>query len=340
MVDSGKKKVVVLTCGRPMGNCEILSREACIGAEEVGATTEILRLQDFKIKPCTGCEGCTMSMSKGGKARCVVKDDDTEFLLEKILYEDCALIISAPVYFLMAPGYLMTLHHRFLPYVLNRPDLFFNKFTRVGASISVGGGEPAWTPLGLSMTNLFLLYTRVIVDQQLVNFSSLPGLVTLKEKALKRARQLGRNVAKAASMPIDEVRFMGEEIRNSCPVCHVNILQIGNNLPGGVPAETDFFHPNLINDVMRKSPPDASHVVCPNCDVWGKLKIEDGKIKVIWDEVSVKNTRFHMEFGKHFELIKRIHLEGYKQEGRVKENKEKYRSVGTLVKPPRRKTSK
>jgi len=306
----------------------------------VGAKTEILRLQDFKVKPCTGCEGCTMSMSKGGKARCVVKDDDAEFLLEKILYEDCALIISAPVYFLGAPGYLKMLNDRLLPFILNRPELFLSKSTRVGASISVGGGEPAWTPLGLSMTNTFLRYTRVIVDQQLVNFSSLPGLVTLKEKALKRARELGRNVAIAADTPIEKVRFVGEEIENSCPSCHVNILQIGNNLPGGVPPETDFFHPNLVNDVMRKSPPDASYVVCPNCDIWGTLEIKNGKIKVLWDDERAKNSRFDIEFGKHFELIKRIHMEAYKQDEKIKENKAKYRSSGTLVKPPRKSTSK
>lgn len=340
MADSGKKKVVVLTCGRPMGNCEILSREACMGAEEVGAITEIIRLHDFKIKPCTGCEGCTMSMSKGGEARCVIKDDDAEFILQKILCEDCALIISAPVYFLGVPGYLKMLADRILPFILNHPELFFHKSTKVGASISVGGGEPAWTSLGLSMTNNFLRYTRVIVDQQLVNFSSLPGLVTLKEKALKRARELGRNVAIAANTPIDKVKFVGKEIENSCPSCHVNILQIGNNLPGGVPPETDFFHPNLVNDVMRKSPPDASYVVCPNCDVWGTLEIKDGKIKVLWDDERARDSRFDTELIKHFELIKRIHMEAYKQEEKIRENKAKYRSFGVLVNPPRTRTAK
>ena len=133
---------------------------------------------------------------------------------------------------------------------------------------------------------------------------------------------------------------MGEEIENSCPVCHVNILQIGNNIPGGVPAETDFFNPSLIDEVMRKSPLDASYVVCPNCDVWGKLEIQNGKIKVVWDDESAKNSRFDIEFGKHFELIKRIHMEAYKQDDKIKENKAKYRSLGTLVKPPRKSTSK
>lgn len=338
MEDQGEKKVLVLSCGRPMGNCEILSKEACIGAEEAGAKTEILRLHDFKIKPCTGCETCSMSLSKGEKARCVIRDDDADFLLQKILYEDAALIVSSPVFFLAPPGYLKVLNDRFIPYLLNKPDLFLNK--RVGASISVGGGEPSWTPLGISMTNLFLLYTRVIVDQQLVNFVGRPGLVTLNEKVLKRARELGRHVAIAANMPIDEVRFMGEELENSCPVCHVNIVQIGSNLPRGVVPESGYFDLKIIDEpgVMRKSPPDASHVVCPNCDVWGKLEIQNGKIKVIWDDESVKHHRLSkVAWPGHFELIRRIHLEAYKQEEKVKENQKKYRSSGTVVKPPRQK---
>ncbi len=339
MAKKADTKVVVLTCGRRNGNSEILAKEACLGAEELGARTEIMRLQDFVVKPCTGCEGCTMTMSKGGEARCVIQDDDAHFLLKKILYEDAALIVSTPVYFLTPPGYLKVINDRMLPYILNRPDLFMGKSTRVGAGICVGGGEPAWTSMGLFMVNMFLRVTRVIVDQHAVNFASLPGLVTLKEKALTRARDLGRNVAKAASMPVDEVKFMGEEPANSCPFCHTNVLQIGHNLLQGVMPETDFFESDMIHDVMRKSP-DPSHVVCPICDVWGKLEVENGEIKVAWDKESMKNPRYGADLGNHFELIKRIHMEAYKQDGEIKERKTKYRSVSKITKPPRKKAEK
>jgi hypothetical protein len=169
----------------------------------------------------------------------------------------------------------------------------------------------------------------------MVNFSSLPGVVTLKEKALKRARELGRNVANAASMPIDQVRFVGEEPENSCPVCHLNVLQMGSNLPPGVVPEPDFFDLSMVDGFMRKSPPDGSYVVCPICDVWGHLEIRNGRIKILWDEESVKHPRFGVELGKHFELIKGIHMEAYKHEDTIKENKKRYRSSVTIVKPPR-----
>jgi multimeric flavodoxin WrbA len=338
MASEEKKKVVVLSCGRPMGNSEILGREACFGAEEAGAKTEILRLYDFTIKPCTGCEACSMTMAKGGVAKCVVKGDDVDFLAEKVCYEDCALIISAPVYFLSPPGYLKMLIDRFLPFIMNRPGAFFDK-TRVGASIAVGGGEPAWTPQGLFATNMFILYNRVLVDQMMVNFASRPGLVTLNEKALRRARELGRNVATAANTPIEKVRFMGEELENACPVCHVNIWQIGSNVPKGGTPESGFFDLEMLDGVMRKSP-DASQVVCPNCDIIGKLEIVGGKFKVSWDEADVRHHRVSKGgMPEHFELIKRIHMKAFEQGEKISAMKEVYRSQDNLVKPPRAKST-
>lgn len=107
--------------------------------------------------------------------------------------------------------------------------------------------------------------------------------------------------------------------------------------------EPGYFDLKIIDEpgVMRKSPPDASHVVCPNLDILGKLEIENGKIKVVWDEESVKHHRFSkVAWPGHFELIREIHLEAYKQEEKVKEDKSKYRGTGTIVKPPRQRASK
>ena len=75
-------------------------------------------------------------------------------------------------------------------------------------------------------------------------------------------------------------------------------------------------------------------LVCTVCDVWGRLEIQNGRIKVVWDEESVKDPRFGVEQIKHFELIKRIHREAYKHEDEIRENKKRYRSSVTIVKPP------
>ncbi|MBP1608187.1 MAG: hypothetical protein H6Q04_422 [Acidobacteria bacterium] len=49
--------------------------------------------------------------------------------------------------------------------------------------------------------------------------------------AIERAKQLGRNVAQAMNMPIEEVKYLGEEAGVDCPLCHCNVLLVPENLP-------------------------------------------------------------------------------------------------------------
>ncbi len=44
--------------------------------------------------------------------------------------------------------------------------------------------------------------------------------------AIERAKELGRNVARAMNMPIEEVKYVGEEAGVSCPLCHYSIGDI------------------------------------------------------------------------------------------------------------------
>ena len=54
--------ILGVTCGRRMGNSEVLLKESLMGAEEVsGADAEIIRLTDLGIKPCKGCAVCMMT---------------------------------------------------------------------------------------------------------------------------------------------------------------------------------------------------------------------------------------------------------------------------------------
>ena len=75
---SGKEKIMKvlgLTCGRKMSNTEILIKEALMGAEEMGAEVEIVRLLDFNIKPCTGCNSCVIDLfEKAGSGECIIKN--------------------------------------------------------------------------------------------------------------------------------------------------------------------------------------------------------------------------------------------------------------------------
>jgi multimeric flavodoxin WrbA len=253
------KKIIALSCGRKNGNCETLVKEAAMGAEELGVATEIIRAMDLRVLPCKGCMACRKT------DKCIL-DDDVDWILEKTLVEDCALIVAAPVYHLRSNAYLMAITER-LNHFLSSKDRQITKKNRVGAFISVGGGRDEATPFGPASGNIFLQVTRVLVDQIQIAGAGPPFAMLLPHNKgqLARARQLGQNVAMAMSIPIEEVKYVGEEPSVSCPVCHCNLLQVFDGLP---------------------------NVACPVCLVHGVISIEDGKMKVKWNEEDVKYPRF------------------------------------------------
>jgi multimeric flavodoxin WrbA len=300
------KKIIGLSCGRKNGNSEILLKEALIGAEELGVESEIIRAMELRVKPCTGCESCSIAMARGKEARCAIKDDDVPWILEKTVVEDCGLIVSGPLYHLRPNSYFEAIHERMLPTMFRHPEVL--KKTRVGAIISVGGGEPEWTPLGLTSMNIFVQHTRVLVDQMQVNYVGRPGAVLMEEKYLERARELGRNVARAMMMPIEQVKFVGDETEVSCPVCHCNVLKVPAKLP---------------------------YVFCPVCWVKGVITLDGDKMKVRWDEESAKYPRFSERgVSTHLELVKNLQMKFYTEDQeKVKERIKKYVSYGKIIKP-------
>jgi multimeric flavodoxin WrbA/uncharacterized Zn finger protein (UPF0148 family) len=300
------KKIIGLSCGRKNGNSEILLKEALMGAEELGVESEIIRAMELRVKPCQGCETCSIAMGRGKEARCAIKDDDVPWILEKTLVEDCALIVSAPVYHLRPNAYFEAIHERMLPTIFRHPEVL--KKTRVGAIISVGGGEPEWTPLGLTSINIFVQHSWKLVDQMQVNFVTRPGAVLMEEKYLKRARELGRNIAKAMMMPIGKVKYVGDETELSCPVCHCNVLKVPEKLPD---------------------------VYCPVCWVHGVISSDGEKMKVKWDEEDVKYPRFSERgISTHLELVKSLHMKFFTEDQEeVKERLKKYVAYGNIIKP-------
>lgn len=301
-----KQKIIGLSCGRKNGNSEILLKEALMGAGELGVESDIIRAMDLRVKPCTGCESCSIAMARGKEVRCAIKDDDVPWILEKTLVEDCGLIVSGPVYHLRANSYFEIIHERMLPTMFRHPEIL--KKTRVGAIISVGGGEPEWTPLGLTSMNIFVQHSRILVDQMQVNYVGRPAAVLMQEKQLKRARELGRRVARAMMMPIKQVKFVGDETEVSCPVCHCNVLKVPAKLP---------------------------NVFCPVCWVKGVITINEDKMKVKWDEEDTKHPRFSERgVSTHLELIKNLQTKFYAEDlEKVKERVKKYISYGRIIKP-------
>jgi multimeric flavodoxin WrbA len=260
-------KLLGLSCGRKMGNSEILLKEAMIGAEEVGAEVTFLRMQELDIRPCIFCQPCP-AMGKGMEA-CIYKDD-APFFLEKFL--DCdGLIISVPIYTKTPPGQLFAIRDRLLgPKVdVTLVRQFRDRMgggakaderhfkNRAGGFIAVGGAPlPNWVTLGLPLLHTLTFSAQIaIADQMQVLRIAEIGAAVLYEEVLKRARSLGRHVAEAMGKPFDKVKYRGDE-PGTCPVCHSNLMVMG-----------------------RESP-----IMCAVCGIKGDIKVNNGRITVVFPE--------------------------------------------------------
>ena len=270
-------KLLGVSCGRRMGNSEVLLREALMGAEELGIETEILCLLDVDVKPCLGCKICPAEIKN--KEACIIKDDAV-FVWNKIM--DCdGLIISGPVYCLTPPGYLLQIRDRLfasrsdVAWMMERKKLkaqgekvFVDERcfkTRPGAFISVGGSvTPDWLSLGLSIFQTLTFSIQLeLVDQMMVMGTNIvEGQVLLNEAAVLRAHKLGRHVAEVMGKPAAEMKWKGDE-PGTCPVCHQNEITIKGKNP----------------------------VQCPICGIYGELKIENGEITVKFSEEEQKRSR-------------------------------------------------
>ena len=267
--------------------------------------TEIIRAMSLRVLPCNACGGCQETH------KCVL-EDDVDWILEKTMVEDCGLIVAAPVYHLRANGYFMCINER-MNHVF-AADMNVLKKTRVGAIISVGGsGYDGWTSLSLPSINIFLQETRVLVDQVQINTTAIKGyaLAPGRKESLERAKQLGRNVAAAMNLPIDEVSYVGENTPVSCPVCHCNILYVPAALP---------------------------QVACPVCWVRGEIVTGDGSVKVKWNREDARHARFtHDMIDHHMHFIRdraQIEMAAVAQPG-TKELIKTFTEYGTIISPKR-----
>ena len=298
-------KVLGLSCGRKMGNCEVLLREALMETEELGAQTEIIRLGDLTIKPCTGCEAHTTSRLKGGEGECILKNDHMPFLLDK-LAECNGVILSVPAFMLMPPGLLLVIVNRtsgsgrrYNEKVVENP--------KVGAVITVGGTD--WVNLVLPLTTFSLnrLYRGNIklVDQMLVTYVPRPGQVLLHEEAITRAGKLGQRMGEALKMPYEEVKFYNEE-PETCPLCHNNLLKIR-----------------------------GQNVECPICDIKGSIETIGNSMKVTFDDKELQKSRVGAwGIKKHDHARDEGHRLYYERKSEIDGKLKKYKGQKRTTVPP------
>jgi multimeric flavodoxin WrbA len=277
-------KVLGISFGRKMKNCEILVKEALMEAEKAGADVSFIRMIDLNIQPCCGCGGCGRSLSKGGSGNCIIRDD-LPFVDKQMMAAD-AIIVAAPVYVLGPTGQLKQVADRIGP----SHDLAFltkenekriaegktgdrlvapeNFKQRVAGLISVGGASTQnWVSFGLPTMHLLCFPSQIrVVDQIDAYDMGRKGSPLLDKELMVRVGKLGRNVVSAIGKPTEEVKWMGDE-EGTCPVCHCNLLTIQGK----------------------------TTVECPVCGIYGKLTVEGDNIKVTFSEAEQKRSRLNFD---------------------------------------------
>lgn len=102
-----KNILIISASPRQGGNSELLCEAFLKGALEAGHKGEIVRLREYDLHPCHGCEACQTTHA------CVQKDDMAP-LLDKLVAAD-VVVMATPVYFYSMSAQMKTFIDRTLP---------------------------------------------------------------------------------------------------------------------------------------------------------------------------------------------------------------------------------
>lgn len=258
------KKILGINFGRPNGNCKLFLKAALESAKAEGAEVEIIDVMKLKISHCIGCGSCSKKLQSGkGQIECCIKDD-FEGLSDAVLAAD-AMIVAAPVYVLAPTGQFKNFIDRFGPAHDKAYMLFENELRKdtggeelnpnclkrhLVSYISVGGATtPHWVSYGLPGMNLFGMSLNMKVVDQLDAFGAY--VPDNKERLLKECDRMGKHMVQAMDQKTSEITWDSEP--GTCPVCHCKEVTIYG---------------------------DSDEVCCPICGIYGKITVENGKVKV------------------------------------------------------------
>jgi multimeric flavodoxin WrbA len=106
-----KKALILIGSPRKKGSTAILAAEAVRGLNEQGIETEMLFLNDLKIKGCQACYWC----KKNDVAECAVKDDMQK--VHQLMKECDGMIVASPIYFGSVTSQTKAWLDRMFPYI-------------------------------------------------------------------------------------------------------------------------------------------------------------------------------------------------------------------------------
>lgn len=299
-------KILGICAGRRGGNSEILTKYALKGAEDAGCEVALLRLQDFEVAPCTGCEVCmSKKVINGQDTICSIPDTADQYSK----YVD--LVLEADAFVVASPCYNLTVAGRLLD-ALNRQHRFLSQLKRkcaespkYAATIGVGGTD--WTnylmPI-LNFTATELCASKMhLVDQMLVEKHPAIGTVILDDDTTARAYKLGQTLVEGVKQNKERHCYLGDA-EEVCPICHNDHLQ----LRGG-------------------------KLICPTCDITAHVTEVDGKVQITWEQ-DYEVCRWS-EYGDNLHLsgIRAGHGRRMQNLDLIKEKMKDIKEFNPIVKP-------
>jgi multimeric flavodoxin WrbA len=196
------KVLGISTSPRIKGNSDLLLRRALDGAESAGASTEYVRLNDYKINPCIECNACYKT------GTCTVQDD-YQHLLKKILEAD-RLIFATPIFFMTVCAQAKMLIDRCQclwarKYVLKK-ELITTGHDRRAIVIAVGGSRSRkqFECIRLTMKTYFDSLQVHYAANLFVNQIDALGEIEKHPTAMKEAYRLGSQLVYSDTVPIDK----------------------------------------------------------------------------------------------------------------------------------------
>lgn len=278
------KKVLGISFGRRMSNCDVLVKHILMECEKAGCEVAFLRADDLEVANCTGCIACTVGTMTGrGRGYCV-RHDDFDILDESLMQSD-AVILACPTYETSVTGRFKTICDRLGP----SHDVTFRKAAydqgkaagkpesqlpdvrsfkkRTAALISVGGAMTEnWIALTLPMMYEFTFPLGIDV----VDYVEYFGAMACENAAgnpqlLDRMTRMAGNVLESMNSETEEerIRWRGDE-EGTCPICHTRLLQVAH---------------------------DYRSVDCVVCGTHGTLTVVDGLIEVQYPPEELERSR-------------------------------------------------
>lgn len=263
-------KVLGISFGTKNGTNDSMCMEALMGAKEVGADVEFIQMSTLKIRHCTGCCACAKTLLSGKGNMCIIKDDDFEWLLDKMLDAD-GIVISDPIFEEGASGLFHTITDRFGPRTDRGNNIIGTKIAqetggkipdprllkdKVISYIGVGGSDwgtrvqcehamHALTPMWKVIDNAWFPWAKSVL---------------MEDDKLAEVHQIGRNIAEAAK-DIEKAEYKGDE--GVCPHCHNKLFYLE---------------------------PGSAKAICGLCGMVGEVRIEDGKTKFVFPEEQMEHA--------------------------------------------------